>query len=226
VIVTRGLGRRYTTGSATIDALAGIDLDIAAGQRIAIVGASGSGKTTLLNLMGGLDRPTSGTLMVNGRDLAALSSDELAAYRSAQVGFVFQAFRLLPHLTLGENVALPAILAGAPRQRAEARAGEHLARVGLGARAGHRPSDASAGEQQRAAIARALVNGPKVLLADEPTGNLDAESAAAVIALIDELHASEGLTLIVATHDPDVAARADRIVRLRAGRLSEAVPST
>ena len=225
MIVTRDLGRRYANGGATVDALAGIDLDIAAGERVAIVGASGSGKTTLLNLIGGLDRPTSGTLLVGGRDLAALSSDALAAHRSARVGFVFQAFRLLSHLTLVENVALPAVLSGMTREHAEARAGELLAQVGLAARARHRPGDASAGEQQRAAIARALVNAPAFLLADEPTGNLDAESAAAVLALIDELHASEGLTLIVATHDPDVAARADRVIRLRAGRVFEAVPS-
>jgi ABC-type lipoprotein export system ATPase subunit len=225
LVIARGLGRRYASGAAAVDALVDADLDITRGERVALVGPSGSGKTTLLNLIGGLDRPTSGTLMVGGRDLAALTRDDLARYRSAQVGFVFQSFRLLPHLTLVENVALPAVLAGAPRERAEARAGELLARVGLAARRDHRPGGASAGEQQRAAIARALVNGPALLLADEPTGNLDADSAAAVLALIDELHASEGLTLIVATHDPDIAARADRVIRLRAGRVGEAVPS-
>jgi ABC-type lipoprotein export system ATPase subunit len=225
LVIARGLGRRYASGAAAVDALVDADLDITRGERVALVGPSGSGKTTLLNLIGGLDRPTSGTLMVGGRDLAALTRDDLARYRSAQVGFVFQSFRLLPHLTLVENVALPAVLAGAPRERAEARAGELLARVGLAARGDHRPGGASAGEQQRAAIARALVNGPALLLADEPTGNLDADSAAAVLALIDELHASEGLTLIVATHDPDVAARSDRVIRLRAGRVGEAVPS-
>ncbi|HEV2249440.1 MAG TPA: ABC transporter ATP-binding protein [Candidatus Limnocylindria bacterium] len=225
MIVARDLGRRYATGGSRVDALAGIDLDIAAGERVAIVGASGSGKTTLLNLIGGLDGPTSGTLRVDDRDLAGLSSDELAAYRSSHVGFVFQSFRLLPHLTLAENVALPAVLAGTTREAAEARAAALLGRVGLAAHARHRPADASAGEQQRTAIARALVNGPRLLLADEPTGNLDADSAAAVLALIAELHASEGLTLIVATHDPDVAARADRVIRLRAGHLVEAVPS-
>jgi ABC-type lipoprotein export system ATPase subunit len=224
-IVARGVGRRYASGAAAVEALAEADLDVAPGARIALVGPSGSGKTTLLNLIGGLDRPTSGSLIVGGHDLATLSRDDLARYRSAEVGFVFQSFRLLPHLTLAENVALPAVLAGTAREQAEQRAAALLGRVGLAARADHRPGDASAGEQQRAAIARALVNRPMLLLADEPTGNLDAESAAAVLALIDELHGSEGLTLVVATHDPDVAARADRVVRLRAGRVVEAVPS-
>lgn len=224
-VSARGLGRRFASGAAAVDALADVDLDISRGERVALVGPSGSGKSTLLNLIGGLDRPTSGRLLVGGRDLAALSPDDLARYRSAEVGFVFQSFRLLSHLTLAENVALPAILAGTPRLPAEARAGELLARVGLAARAGHRPGDASAGEQQRAAIARALVNRPALLIADEPTGNLDADSAAAVLALIDELHADEGLTLIVATHDPDVAGRAGRLIALRAGRPTESLPS-
>lgn len=224
-VSARGLGRRYASAAATVDALADADLEIAEGERVALVGPSGSGKSTLLSLIGGLDRPTSGRILVGGHDLAALSPDDLARYRSAEVGFVFQTFRLLSHLSLAENVALPAILAGTPREHAEGRACELLARVGLAARAGHRPSNASSGEQQRAAIARALMNRPALLLADEPTGNLDADSAGAVLALIDELHASEGLTLIVATHDPDVAGRAGRLIRLRAGRLAESLPS-
>jgi putative ABC transport system ATP-binding protein len=213
------LSRRYTFGPTAVDALVDVELRIAAGEAVAIVGPSGSGKSTLLNLIGGLDRPTAGTLEVDGRDLAALSSDELARYRRATVGFVFQAFRLLADLTASENVALPLLLAGGARAAAERRAGELLARVGLADRATHRPPQLSAGEQQRVAVARALANGPRLLLADEPTGNLDAAASAALLDLVASLRASEDLTVIVATHDPEVAARADRVVRLRSGRL-------
>ena len=221
MIVTRDLGRRYANGGATVDALAGIDLDIAAGERVAIVGASSSGKTTLLNLIGGLDRPTSGTLLVGGRDLAALSSDALAAHRSARVGFVFQAFRLLSHLTLVENVALPAVLSGTTREHAEARARELLAQVGLAARARHRPGDASAGEQQRAAIARALVNAPAFLLADEPTGNLDPDLSLEIMNLLREVNAG-GTTVVVATHDRELIRLVGRrTITLDQGRVVE-----
>lgn len=219
------LSKRYAFGSTSVDALVDAELVVAEGEALAIVGPSGSGKSTLLSLIGGLDRPTSGTLHVEGRDLAALSSDELARYRRETVGFVFQAFRLLAHLTAFENVALPLILAGAERAAAERRAAVLLARVGLDARAAHRPPQLSAGEQQRVAVARALANEPRMLLADEPTGDLDAAAAASLLDLLGSLRDADGLTLVVATHDPDVAARADRVVRLRAGRLADAAAS-
>lgn len=221
-VVVHGLGKRYRIGSAAVDALADVDLDVGDGEWLAVVGPSGSGKSTLLNLIGGLDRPTSGTLAVDGRDIAALSSDELARYRRETVGFIFQAFRLLAHLTATENVALPLILAGADHAMAESRAVGLLERVGLADRAAHRPPQLSAGEQQRVAVARALVNDPRLLLADEPTGNLDATAAASLLDLLGSLRTAGGLTLVVATHDPIVAARADRVVRLRAGRVADA----
>lgn len=224
-ITVRALSKRYVLGGATIDALAGVDLDIAPGDGVALMGPSGSGKTTLLNLIGGLDVPTSGAIKVDGRDLGALSRDELALYRRSTVGFVFQAFRLLPHLTARENIALPLLLAGADRARVDARARELLERVGLRERAGHRPAQLSAGEQQRVATARAIAQRPKILLADEPTGNLDAAAAADLLTLFAELRAQDGLTLLIATHNPDVAARADRVVALRGGRVEAPAPA-
>lgn len=220
-IRARGLTKRYVIGGSAVEALRDADLEVAAGESIALVGPSGSGKTTLLNLVGGLDVPTSGRVVVDGYDLAAFSRDELARYRRRTVGFVFQAFRLLPHLTARENIALPLLLAGTDRAAAETRGGELLERVGLGARARHRPAQLSAGEQQRVATARAVAQEPKVLLADEPTGNLDAAAASELLGLFEELRSQDGLTLIVATHNPDVAARADRVVALRAGRVEE-----
>lgn len=224
-VAARGLSKGYVLGGATIEALREVDLDIAAGESVALVGPSGSGKTTLLNLIGGLDVPTSGTIVVDDRDLGALSRDELARYRRRTVGFVFQSFRLLPHLTARENIALPLLLAGAERATAGARAEELLDRVGLTERARHRPAQMSAGEQQRVATARAIAQQPKILLADEPTGNLDAAAASALLDLFAELRAQDGLTLVVATHNAEVAARTDRVVALRAGRVEAPVPA-
>ncbi len=218
----RGLTKRYHLGSATINALADVDLDVGDGEWVAVTGPSGSGKSTLLHLIGGLDRPSAGTIAVAGRDLGALDRESLARHRRETVGFIFQAFRLLAHLTARENVALPLLLAGRSRDEAERRAGELLARVGLAARAAHRPPQLSAGEQQRVAIARALANGPRLLLADEPTGNLDAAAAADVLTLLTDLQRAHALAVIVATHDAEVATRARRIVRLRAGRVVDA----
>ena len=215
------LAKTYVLADERVVALEGLSLDVARGEAIAITGPSGSGKTTLLNLVGGLDRPTAGAITVGGRDLAALGSDDLAAYRRVNVGFVFQAFRLLPYLTALENVALPLLLAGIPRGAATTRAMEDLERIGLGGRARHRPPQLSAGEQQRVAVARAIANHPALLLADEPTGNLDAVAAHALLDLFAELRARDGLTLLVATHNPEVAARCDREVRLRGGRAVE-----
>jgi putative ABC transport system ATP-binding protein len=219
LIEARALAKRYKLGGADVDAVSGIDLDVAQGEWVAIKGPSGSGKSTLLNLVGGLDRPTSGSIAVGGRELGSLDSAALAKHRREIVGFVFQAFRLLAHLTARENVALPMLLAGRWRADAERRADELLERVGLAARAAHRPAQLSGGEQQRVAIARALVNGPHVLLADEPTGNLDAVAATEVLDLITALRRDGALTVLVASHDPDVAARAERIVRMRDGRV-------
>lgn len=222
LVAATGVSRRYSIGGGEIRALDSVDLALTAGELVAVTGPSGSGKSTLLNLIGGLDRPTAGQLAVAGRDLRSLTPSGLAAYRRETVGFVFQAFRLLPHLSAAENVALPLLLAGAARSIAERRAADLLARVGLAARTRHRPSQLSAGEQQRVATARALVNEPRLLLADEPTGNLDSEASALLLDLFAELRAERGLTVLVATHDSELAARADRIVALRAGRLAEA----
>ena len=218
-IETRELGRRYRNGDAWIDALRGVSVEIAAGAFVAVVGPSGSGKSTLLGLVGGLDRPTDGSVEVEGRDLSSLTSRELARFRQTTVGFVFQSFRLLSHLTALENVGLPAIIAGADTSSSLRRAEALLSRVGLAARVSHRPSRLSAGEQQRVAIARSLVNEPRLLLADEPTGNLDSEAANALLALLTAVRLERSLTLVVATHDPEIARRADRIIRLRAGRV-------
>jgi putative ABC transport system ATP-binding protein len=223
LVRTSGLSRIYTLTGEIVEALADVTIDIASGEAVAITGPSGSGKTTLLNIVGGLDRPSAGVVQVRGRDLTAMRSDELAAYRRETVGFVFQAFRLLPYLTAVENVALPLLLAGTRRAAAAERARAGLERVGLAARAAHKPSQLSAGEQQRVAVARAIANGPALLLADEPTGNLDDASARALLDLFAELRERDGLTLIVATHNAEVAARCEREIRLRAGRVVEAV---
>ena len=220
VVGARAVTKRYGMGNAAVEALAAVDLDVADREWVAVMGPSGSGKSTLLNLIGGLDRPDSGSLVVGGRDLATATSEELALHRRETVGLVFQAFRLLAHLTALENVALPILLRGGSRVEAEDRATELLGRVGLAARVRHHPPELSAGEQQRVAIARALVNDPRVLLADEPTGNLDADSAAGVLDLLAELRRDRGLALVVATHDGQVAGHADRIVRLRAGKVA------
>lgn len=215
----RQVEKRYRVGSADVRALDGIDLEIGAGAFTAIVGPSGSGKSTLLGLIGALDRPTNGSIEVAGRELGGLDRSALAKHRRQTVGFVFQTFRLLPHLSARENVALPLLLGGASRETAERRGTTLLARVGLESRAAHRPAQLSGGEQQRVAIARALANGPRAILADEPTGNLDAGAAVGVLDLLQTLRADEGLTLIVATHNAEVASRADQVVRLRDGRV-------
>lgn len=220
LVAARGLSKRYQIGGVPIDALAGVDLDLARREWLAVTGPSGSGKSTLLSLIGGLDRATAGSITVAGRDLGALDGGGLARHRRETVGFVFQAFRLLTHLTARENVAVPLLLAGRSRDEAEGRAAALLGHVGLARREAHRPPQLSAGEQQRVAIARALANGPRLILADEPTGNLDAAAASEVLDLLAELRRSDGLALVVATHSPDVAARADHAILLEAGRIA------
>jgi len=212
--------RHYILGGTGVDALKNIDLEIDQGEFVALVGPSGSGKSTLLNLLGGLDRPTSGEISVQGVDLCTADEDALTQHRRHNVGFVFQTFNLLPALTALENVALPLMLGGVELVERNRRATALLERVGLGHRLHHRPTELSGGEQQRAAIARALVNDPQLILADEPTGNLDSSIGADVMRLLRELNTESGVTLIIVTHDPEVAAYADRIVHLRDGEIS------
>ena len=214
-----GLARRYKMGDTFVDALRGVDLELARGEFVALVGPSGSGKSTVLNLIGGLDRPTSGEVWIDDTELSGSDEKTLTRHRRRQVGFVFQSFNLLPRLTAEENVALPLMFSGVPEKERRARARELLERVGLSARLAHRPTQLSGGEQQRVAIARALVGQPIILLADEPTGNLDTTTGVEIMRLLKKLNQEHGLTLLVVTHDPEVAAFADRVVRLRDGQV-------
>ena len=216
----------YRLDGVEVRALDGVDLVVERGDSVAIMGPSGSGKSTLLGLLGGLDRPTSGTLRFDGRDVTGLSEDELAAVRNRVVGFVFQNFQLLPRTAAVGNVGLPLVYRGLGRAERRRLATEALAAVGLGHRLQHRPSQLSGGEQQRVAIARALVTEPAMLLADEPTGNLDSRSGEEVLELLARLHGERGVAVVVVTHDRGVAARFRRQVTLRDGRLvSETEPA-
>jgi putative ABC transport system ATP-binding protein len=217
----RDVTRIHRLGGSEVRALDGVDLDIAGGEMIAIEGPSGSGKTTLLQLLGCLDRPTSGRITFDGRDLAGLSDAELTALRARQLGFVFQHFNLIPTLTAAENIEAALVPLGHNRQFRRARAADLLARVGLEGRARHLPSRLSGGEQQRVAIARALANEPRVILADEPTGNLDTTTAAEIVEVLRSLTA-DGVSVVIVTHAEHVAERADRRVRLRDGRTVDA----
>jgi predicted ABC-type transport system involved in lysophospholipase L1 biosynthesis ATPase subunit len=219
-IRTLDLSRSYGKTSAVIHALRGVSLEVGCGERVALLGKSGSGKSTLLNLLGGLDRPTSGQVLAAGLDLARLSSRQLARYRLATVGMIFQSFNLVPSRTALQNVELPLVLAGVSPARRRAAGVAALEAVGLGARLHHRPAELSGGECQRAAIARALVNSPQILLADEPTGNLDSATAAEVVAVLTAHLDRLGATLVLVTHDEELARRcAARILRLQDGRL-------
>ena len=209
--------RSYDLGGVSVPALRGVSLTVEAGDYLAIIGPSGSGKSTLMHLLGGLDRPTSGRLLLGGRDVATLSAADLAQLRNEVIGFVFQSFHLLARTSARDNVALPLIYRGLRRAQRRRQAEEMLARVGLAHRFDHRPNQLSGGEQQRVAIARALVTQPSVLLADEPTGNLDSRSGEAVLALLEELNAERGVALAVVTHDATVAARARREITMRDG---------
>jgi putative ABC transport system ATP-binding protein len=210
--------KEYGEGEARLAVLRDVDLSFREGEFAAIIGASGSGKSTLLNLVGGLDRPTHGSVLLEGRDLAALPDDELAEVRNRRIGFVFQSFNLIPHLSILENVEVPAYYAGTTRRARREAARALLERVGLGARLDHLPSMLSGGECQRAALARALVNAPALLLADEPTGNLDTSSGASILDLFRELHRS-GRTILLVTHNPEVAEAAERRIEFRDGRV-------
>ena len=214
------VSRHYEMGAATIRAVDDVSLDVRAGEFVALLGSSGSGKSTLLNLMAGLDRPSSGAIFAHGRNLAEMSSEDLAQHRSHTIGMVFQAFNLLPRMTLEENVELPLRLAEVDRNDRAGRVCEAVERVRLSARLTHRPSELSGGEQQRAALARALVNRPTILLADEPTGNLDSATGDAILHLLQEINESLGMTIVMVTHDRDRAARyAHRIITMGDGKL-------
>jgi putative ABC transport system ATP-binding protein len=214
------VSRHYEMGSAVIRAVDDVTLQIHAGEFVALLGSSGSGKSTLLNLMAGLDRPTGGAIFANGRNLSELSSLELARYRSRTVGMVFQSFNLLPRMTLEENVELPLRLAEVDRGERDARVQEALERVHLEKRLTHRPSELSGGEQQRAALARALVNRPTLLFADEPTGNLDSATGESIMLLLKEIQQKLGMTIVMVTHERPLAERfADRIAALADGKL-------
>jgi len=217
IIKASELGKQVTTGDAELTILSGVSFDIRSGESVAIVGVSGSGKSTLLGLLAGLDTPSMGEVKIDGHELSALDEDGRAALRGRMVGFVFQSFQLLPAMTALENVMLPLELAGAADADGAARA--MLARVGLGHRLHHYPKQLSGGEQQRVAIARAFVTRPKLLLADEPTGNLDAATGAQVIELLFELNRESGATLLLVTNDEMLTRRCDRVLRLAAGRL-------
>jgi len=209
----------YRMGKVEVHALRGVTLSVDRGEMIAVIGASGSGKSTLLNIVGLLDRPTSGRYIFDGVDVSRLSDNQLAEMRNREFGFVFQDFNLLPRATALANVELPLVYAGSVRHRRE-RASEALERVGLAGRANHKPTELSGGEQQRVAIARALVNNPPLILADEPTGNLDSKSTVEIIAIFHKLH-QDGKTVILITHEADIAAQAQRTVRLHDGRIAQ-----
>lgn len=213
------LQKTYVTGEARVAALAGVSFEVEAGDFVALMGPSGCGKSTLLHLCGAMDRPTGGTLRLNDRDLAAMEDDELTRVRREQVGFVFQFFNLLPTLTVADNIALPCLLAGISGDEADRRAKDLAARVGIAHRLSHYPQQISGGEMQRAAIARALIHKPSLLVADEPTGNLDSENGANVLALIAELNKELGVTVVMATHAADVAAAATRVLKMKDGRF-------
>mgnify|MGYP002818107777 CR=1 FL=1 len=218
LIHARSLRKTYQIGGQVVHALDGLDLDIARNEYVALMGPSGSGKSTLMNMLGCLDSPTSGRYVLNGQDVSALDDDALADIRNQEIGFVFQTFNLLPRYSALENVALPMIYAGIPREQRETRASEVLTQVGLADRMDHKPNELSGGQRQRVAVARALVMNPSIILADEPTGNLDTTTSHEVMELFSEIQQA-GNTVILVTHEEDIAACAHRTVRLRDGKI-------
>jgi putative ABC transport system ATP-binding protein len=225
VIRTDQISRRYVMGSEIIHALKSISITINRGEYVAFMGPSGSGKSTLMNIIGCLDTPSGGTYILAGKDVSNMTEDELADIRNREIGFVFQTFNLLPRSTALENVALPLVYAGYSKAEREERAMQALVSVGLGDRAKHKPNELSGGQRQRVAVARALVNNPSIILADEPTGNLDTRTSYEIMELFDQLH-KKGNTIIVVTHEDDIARYAHRIVRLRDGLIESDVKNT
>lgn len=212
------IAKTYRMGNVEICALCGVSLRVGPGELIAVMGPSGSGKSTLMNVIGCLDRPTAGSYRFEGREISDLTDDELAAVRNVKIGFVFQSFNLLPRFSALKNVEVPLIYSGVPGRQRRERAAPVLERVGLGERMHHKPSELSGGQQQRVAIARALVNNPPLILADEPTGNLDSRSGEEILNIITDLN-KQGVTIMIVTHDRDVAARCKRIINLKDGRI-------
>ncbi len=221
MIAVRALSKSFMTDRGQVDVLKDVDLDICAGERIAIVGSSGAGKTTFMHLLGGLDRPTEGAIHFDDRDIFKYSPQELDAFRNRLIGFVFQFHQLLPEFTALENVMMPALIGRSSVKDAESKASEILTAVGLDHRFDHKPGQLSGGEQQRVAIARSLIMSPKLLLADEPTGNLDSVTSDEILALLDRLHAERDLTIVVVTHSEKVAGHMDRVIHMVDGMLEK-----
>jgi len=220
VIDIKGITRNFQLGQETVKVLKGIDLIIEKGEYVAFMGPSGSGKSTLMNLLGCLDTPTSGSYILNGADVSTMTDDQLAEIRNKEIGFVFQTFNLLPRTTALDNVALPMIYAGKSKTERNERAAEVLKNVGLADRMDHKPNQLSGGQRQRVAVGRALVNKPSIILADEPTGNLDSKTSVEIMNLFDEIHAA-GNTVILVTHEEDIAEHAHRVIRLRDGVIEK-----
>lgn len=225
VIALREITRDFSLGADTVKVLKGISLGVRRGEYVALMGPSGSGKSTLMNLLGCLDTPTSGTYMLNGHDVSAMEDEQLAEIRNKEIGFVFQTFNLLPRITALQNVALPMIYAGVSLSERMRRAEEALVSVGLADRMGHRPNQLSGGQRQRVAIARALINHPSIILADEPTGNLDSRTSIEIMQVFQKIHQA-GNTIIIVTHEEDIAEHAHRIIRLRDGQIYADEPNS
>lgn len=225
IIRIEGLTKHYRIGDEVIKALNGVDLSIRKNEYVALMGPSGSGKSTIMNIIGCLDTPTSGSYFLNGPDVAQLSDNELAEIRNKEIGFVFQTFNLLPRYSALDNVALPLVYAGVPKEERQERAKQALISVGLGDRLHHKPNELSGGQRQRVAVARALVNRPSIILADEPTGNLDTKTSHEIMALFDDIHAA-GNTIVIVTHEEDIARMARRIVRMRDGKVESDLINT
>ncbi len=224
LITLKDIGRRYVIGSEIIHALKSVSLTINKGEFVALMGPSGSGKSTLMNILGCLDTPTKGEYILNGINVSQMSDNELAEVRNKEIGFVFQTFNLLPRNTALDNVALPLVYAGVSKDQRNQRAKQTLENVGLGHRTDHKPNELSGGQRQRVAVARALINNPSIILADEPTGNLDTKTSIEIMGLIEDIHA-KGNTIILVTHEEDIALHAHRIVRMRDGLIEKDYPN-